>query len=427
QAGVNILGTDLESITLAEDRKQFNRLLTSSDIPTPAGFTAYTMEEALEFTKKVGYPALVRPSFVLGGRGMEIVTEEKELLEYLRQAVKISPEYPVLIDDYIKGTEVEVDAIADGEQVLIPGIMEHVERAGVHSGDSMAVYPAHNIERETRNRLLDYTKSIVRDMNIRGLVNIQYVVDEAGKIYVLEVNPRSSRTIPILSKVTGVPMVKLAVEVMLGNDLSDMTDQLGLLPPSGITSVKVPVFSFDKLTGVDINLTPEMKSTGEVLGTSASYTGAITKGLVGSGFELPAGSVILFSLADRDKSEGVELAADFEELGYKLLATENTAKYFRDKGLEVEKVENVFERLQEIDLLINTPTRGKDPDRKGFQLRRQAVEYNIPSYTSLDTVEAILKILKSSGLEGKPEVFSLQDMGKGVYDASRTHFRERQV
>ncbi|MDI3547135.1 MAG: carbamoyl-phosphate synthase large subunit [Halanaerobiales bacterium] len=409
RAGVDILGTDLDSINLAEDRKLFNRLLTSEGIPTPVGYTAYNLEEALAFTEKVGYPALVRPSFVLGGRGMEIVSNERELKLYLEEAVKISPQHPVLIDRYIFGKEVEVDAIADGEEVLIPGIMEHIERAGVHSGDSMAVYPAQSLSKRVTEQLVIYTRKIVSSMRIKGLINIQFVIDEVGNIYVLEVNPRASRTVPILSKVTGIPMVNWAVKIMLGKKLTDLTEYKGLLPPSDLISVKVPVFSFDKLLGVDIHLTPEMKSTGEVLGTDRTLEGAVYKGLLSANFNLPDGSNILFSLADRDKNEGLELAREFSRLGYSILATANTGKFFRDNGVTVKEIIRSFKEINknEVKMLINTPTRGKVAGREGFQLRRTAVEFNIPCYTSLDTVKVVLRVLQEKKNGKKIKVYSL--------------------
>ncbi len=413
EAGINILGTDLKSINLAEDREEFYRMIESAGLPTPQGFTAYNLKEALQCTDQIGYPALVRPSFVLGGKGMEIVSNQAELEIYLEQAVKISPNHPVLIDRYIKGKEVEVDAVVDGKEILIPGIMEHVERAGVHSGDSMAVYPARSLSREIKGNLADYTEKIVRLMNIKGLINIQFVIDDDNNIYILEVNPRASRTIPILSKVTRVPMVKLAVKVILGNELSQVTELKGLLPESKLVSIKIPIFSHDKLLGVDISLTPEMKSTGEVLATATSYERAVYKGLLAADFKFPPspGGGILFSLADRDKEEGTELARGFERMGYTIRASGKTAEYFTDQGIGVKEIEDVMAGIDqgEVEIVINTPTKGKITQTSGFKLRRKAIESNMPCFTSLDTVQAVLKALEDRSFTEELEIISLNN------------------
>jgi len=410
-AGLNVLGTDSNSINLAEDREEFNKLMKLLDIPTPTGFTAFTLEEALKYSQRIGYPALVRPSFVLGGRGMEIVSDEEELRVFLKEAVQISPRHPVLMDRYIPGLEVEVDAIADGQEVLIPGIMEHIERAGVHSGDSIAVYPARSPGQEIERKLVDYTRKIVRAMKIKGLLNIQFVIDKESNIYILEVNPRASRTVPILSKVTGVPMVKWAVKIILGSSLKDITDLKGLIPPSNLVSVKVPVFSFDKLLGVDIKLAPEMKSTGEVLGTASNLEEAVYKGLMAADFKFDTGNNILFSLADRDKEEGAILAQEFRELGYTVITTEKTGEYFRKRGITVEKIIKSPEELPgaKLEMVINTPSGRRLPGTDGFHLRRSSVEYNIPCFTSLDTVKVILKVLKCREKIRQQEVIPLNE------------------
>lgn len=407
--GVNILGTDLKIINMAENREEFINFMKNLNIPTPKGITAYKVEEAMKFTRELGYPVLVRPSFVLGGRGMEIVFNEKELKHYLAKAVRLSPNYPVLIDHYITGKEVEVDAIADGKNVLIPGIMEHIEKAGIHSGDSMAVYPAQSLSSSIEEKLTKYTNKIVQGMNLKGLINIQFVIDEDNNIYVIEVNPRASRTVPILSKATDIPMVKLAIKVMLGSSLEDICEQTGLLPPSKLISVKSPVFSFDKLKGVDIHLSPEMKSTGEVLGTANTLEKAVYKSLLASNFYLPEEGNILFSLADRDKEDGIELARSFISLGFRVLASEKTGEYFCKSGLELTDIIYDPREIQEknIDMLINTPTKGKNSGRMGFKLRRIAVEFNIPCYTSLDTVRIILQVLAEKNVE--EEIYSLDE------------------
>ncbi|ACL69050.1 carbamoyl-phosphate synthase large subunit [Halothermothrix orenii] len=415
EAGMNVLGTGLKSINLTEDRKQFNQVLTSEKIPTPPGYTVFSIEEALKLSHKIGYPVLVRPSYVLGGRGMEIVSNEAELKTYLTDAVKITPEHPVLIDRYIPGREIEVDAISDGNDVLIPGIMEHVERAGVHSGDSMAIYPARNLTTKQTRRLVNYTKKICNLFGIKGIINIQFVLDRDGQFYVLEVNPRASRTVPILSKVTGIPMVKWSVRIMLGETLNQITTLKGLVPPGDLISVKVPVFSFDKLLGVDIHLNPEMKSTGEVLGTAENLEQAIYKGLKAADFDLPEGGKVLFSLADRDKQEALGVVCRFIEEGYQVLATRKTALYFQKRGLRVEKTEDPVGLIKkgDIKMVVNTPTRGKEPGRIGFKLRRIAVEHNIPCFTSLDTVEMVLQALVRVGEEEKKEVIPLSEYKKG--------------
>lgn len=418
EEGINLLGTNYQSIKLAEDREEFNQLLKALSIPAPIGYTAYNIEETLKFTDKVGYPALVRPSFVLGGRGMEIVENEEQLLYYLQEAVDLNPEHPVLIDRYVSGREVEVDAIADGKEIVIPGIMEHIERAGVHSGDSMAVYPPFSLNEKLSITLTAYTKQIVRAIGIKGIVNIQFVIDDKDNVLVLEVNPRASRTVPVLSKVTGIPMVQWAVKVMLGEKLSDITPEKGLLKSSRLYSVKVPVFSFDKLLGVDIQLTPEMKSTGEVLGTAPTLTEAVFKGLLAAGFSIEEGSSILFSLADKDKEEGCKLALRMSKLGFNVIATKKTAKFLQNNGLSVGKVLSTPTDLQagEVAMLVNTPSTGGRPENMGFQLRRSAVEYNIPCFTSLDTVVVLIDAIEKNNWQDLFKVYSLQEYGSVTSD-----------
>jgi len=409
--GVKILGTNLENIELTEDREKFNELLLEHNIPAPTGINVFSLEEALELTEdKVGFPVLVRPSFVLGGRGMEIINNIEELKKYLSEAIKVSPDYPVLIDKYINGKEIEVDAVADGENILIPGIIEHIERAGVHSGDSTAIYPAQNISKENEKKLIDYTEKIVKLFKIKGLINIQFVIDENENIYVLEVNPRSSRTVPILSKVTGVPMVKRAIQVMLGKDLNELEDTNGLLANANFISVKMPVFSFEKLTGIDVSLTPEMKSTGEVLGTASDYHAAVKKALEAANIKLDRKGSILFSLANRDKNEGLELAKEFMKMGFNIYASKNTADDFIKKGVDVKKIDNVINFIKDgkVDLVINTPTQGNISHRSGFKLRRAAVEFNVPCLTSLDTSKMVLEVLQADDSK-ELEIHSLDE------------------
>ncbi len=412
--GINVLSTDLSGLNLAEDREQFNSLFAGTDITVPAGDTACNIEQALKITDDLGYPVLVRPSFVLGGRGMEIVYNNRELKLYLQEAIKISPDYPVLIDRFIEGKEVEVDAITDGSEILIPGIMEHIDRAGVHSGDSMAIYPAQSLNKNIRKMLVEHTEHIARKLKTRGLINIQFVIDDKDNIYVIEVNPRASRTVPILSKVTGVPMIDYAVRIMLGENLADITDARGLMPPSKLVSIKIPVFSFDKLPGVDVYLNPEMKSTGEVLGTDINLKKAVYKGLKALDFEISPGKKVLFSLAERNYVEGFKLAEKIKEQGYIILATIYTADYFKERGLKVDLITAPIQSLKsgDIDMIINTPditAKSRNTDIDGFNLRRKAVEYGIPCYTSLGSVEVIFDSIHK--IEDT-DVYSLDDYYK---------------
>ena len=420
EAGVEILGTSVDSIDLAEDRDRFIGLLNELDIPVPAGEVAASLQEAEKTAAEIGYPVLVRPSYVLGGRAMEVVYNEKELEEYMKNAVKVSPDRPVLVDKYLTGTEIEIDAISDGETVIVPGIMEHVERAGVHSGDSIAVYPPHRLSDKLKKKAVEYTEKISRALKVKGVVNIQYVVSE-GEIFVIEVNPRSSRTIPYLSKVTGVPMVDLATKALLGRKLKDLGWESGMVPEKDHVAVKVPVFSFSKLTEVDTNLGPEMKSTGEVLGLAESYEKALYKGLIGAGLEIPRAGTILATIADKDKEEAVDYIKDFAELGFQIAATAGTAAALKEKGLEVDIVKKIGEGSpdslemisdDQIDLVINTLTKGKIPERDGFRIRRSAVEMGIPCLTSLDTTHAMLKVLQEIEHGERIEYKALQDYKK---------------
>ncbi|MGM0502280.1 MAG: carbamoyl-phosphate synthase large subunit [Bacillota bacterium] len=417
EAGVDILGTSVEAIDIAEDRDKFINLLNKLDIPTPVGEVAASQKEARAIAADIGFPVLVRPSYVLGGRAMEVVYNDQELNNYMETAVKVSPEHPILVDKYITGNEIEVDAISDGEDIIIPGIMEHIERAGVHSGDSIAVYPAQTITEDIKEEIEEYTAKLAQALDVKGLVNIQYVIAD-GTPYVIEVNPRSSRTIPYLSKVTGIPMVNLATKAMLGTKLKDTDYPLGLVPEQDHVAVKVPVFSFSKLTKVDTNLGPEMKSTGEVLGLDKTYEKALYKGFVGAGMDIPKSGTILATIADKDKAEAIPHIKEFAELGFNIIATKGTAQALKEEGLEVEEVKKLSEgspnvidliKEDEIDLVVNTLTKGKVPARDGFKIRRNAVEMGIPCLTSLDTTEAILEVLQEmmSGVE--VNVHALQD------------------
>lgn len=398
KAGVNILGSSVESIDAAEDREKFDQLLNKLDIPRPRGATAFTVEAAVQAAEKIGYPVVVRPSYVLGGRAMEIVFHRKDLESYMAWAVKASPEHPVLVDKYLMGREVEVDAICDGETVLIPGIMEHVERAGVHSGDSIAVYPPRTLDQSMIDMIVDYTNRIAAGLKVQGLINIQYVIHE-GILYVLEVNPRSSRTVPFLSKVTGIPMVKLATEIMLGKKLDALGYTGGLHTTPHYWAVKAPVFSFNKMTHVDIMLGPEMKSTGEVMGIDADYHCAMYKAMIASGISIPRGGKILVSITDRDKPEAVELLRKFAENGFELVATDETGRALQRADIPVRIIAKRLEdvtalfKTGQIKLAIITPTKGKIDTREGFQIRRASVEYGVPCLTSLDTARTLLEVL----------------------------------
>ncbi|WP_027088375.1 carbamoyl-phosphate synthase large subunit [Cohnella panacarvi] len=403
KAGVRILGTTLESIDEAEDRKKFEALLRKLNIPQPKGTTVTSVDEAVDAAQALGYPVLVRPSYVLGGRAMEIVYSDEELLAYMKVAVKINPEHPVLIDRYMLGKEIEVDAICDGETVVIPGIMEHVERAGVHSGDSIAVYPPQSLTDEVKQQAIDITIKIAKELKTIGLVNIQFVVWQE-QVYVIEVNPRSSRTVPFLSKVTRIPMANLATQAILGNKLKDLGYQDGLWPEDEFVSVKVPVFSFAKLRRVDPTLTPEMKSTGEVMGRDRHYAKALYKGLIGSGMKIPQSGAIIATVADKDKAEAIEILKGFYNLGYKLIATGGTADAIEAAGLKVRRVAKLSEgepnivdliRTGQAQFVVNTLTKGKTPERDGFRIRREAVENGVVCLTSLDTVSALLHMLQA--------------------------------
>ncbi|MGV3128360.1 carbamoyl-phosphate synthase large subunit [Staphylococcus sp. IVB6181] len=400
--GVQILGTSLENLNRAEDRKEFEELLNAIDVPQPKGKTATSPQEALDNAREIGYPVVVRPSYVLGGRAMEIVYNDTELENYMREAVKASPEHPVLVDRYLTGKEIEVDAISDGETVIIPGIMEHIERAGVHSGDSIAVYPPQTLSDEVIQTLEAYTVKLAKGLDIIGLINIQFVLAHDG-VYVLEVNPRSSRTVPFLSKITDIPMAQLAMRAILGEKLSDLGYQPGLQPYSEGVYVKVPVFSFNKLKNVDITLGPEMKSTGEVMGKDLTLEKALFKGLTASGVEVKDHGTVLITVSDKDKDEMVKIAKRLNEVGYKILATSGTAQKLADNDIPVETVgkiggeDDLLTRIQngEVQIVINTMTKGKTIERDGFQIRRASVENGVPCLTSLDTANALTNVIES--------------------------------
>ncbi len=417
QAGVEILGTAVENIDLAEDRELFSRLLMSLGVPQAEGRTATHIDEAMGIALKIGFPVLVRPSYVLGGRAMEIVYNQEELYRYMKFAVEVSPNHPILIDRYLLGKEVEIDAIADGEDVFIPGIMEHIERAGVHSGDSMAVFPPRTLTKEEMQSIVDYTVQIARALQVKGLLNIQYVLHR-GTLYCLEVNPRASRTVPVLSKVTGVPMVRIATQIMLGKRLKDFGLGTGLMAPPPYVTIKAPVFSFEKLGLVDTSLGPEMKSTGEVLGIGRTYEEALFKVVVASGFRLPSSGRVLLSVADKDKEEVRSIAGDLAEMGFELMGTSDTAHYISEVGLPItfvpapgEGLPNVIDLIRsgDVSLVINTPTKGRRPETTGFRIRRAAVEYKVPCLTSLDTAKAVVSVMKARQSGSNSSICSLNE------------------
>ncbi|MGO3912678.1 carbamoyl-phosphate synthase large subunit [Enterococcus viikkiensis] len=413
KSGVKILGTAIEDLDRAEDRDQFEQVLQKLAIPQPPGNTATSAEEAVVIAEKIGYPVLVRPSYVLGGRAMEIVENQADLEDYMANAVKASPEHPVLVDRYLIGKECEVDAICDGETVLIPGIMEHIERAGVHSGDSMAVYPPQTFSDELKSTIEDYTRRLALGMNCIGMMNIQFVIHN-DEVFVIEVNPRASRTVPFLSKITNIPMAQIATKAILGQSLKELGYQDGLYPESDMVHVKAPVFSFTKLQKVDTYLGPEMKSTGEVMGTDRSLAKALYKAFAASGLYLPDFGAVLFTVADETKEEALALAKRFKEVGYSLIATAGTAKFLEENGLNAKTIAKISEsdehnvidliRSGEAQVVINTMDKNRqNASEDGFIIRREAVEHGVPLFTSLDTADAILRVMES-------RAFSIQEI-----------------
>jgi carbamoyl-phosphate synthase large subunit len=407
-----IIGSSADAIDTAEDRRRFEDFLSVLSIPQPPGAGVLSLQEALNTAEAIGYPVLVRPSYVLGGRAMEIVHGPTELVRYVNLATEINPQKPVLIDKYLEGKEVEVDAICDGERVLIPGVMEHIERAGVHSGDSMAVYPGINLTEVEVNTIVDYTVTVGLALQVKGLMNIQYVImpgdgGSGSTIYVLEVNPRASRTVPFLSKVTGVPMVRVATKVMLGISLAEQGYPSGLWKRQKLVAIKAPVFSMSKLPGVDTYLGPEMKSTGEVMGIDYDFAGAMAKALVAAGLALTLDGSILLSIADADKPAALPLVRKMRETGCRLYATEGTSAIIQAAGMEVTMISkkiseghpNVIDIIQDgtVGAVVNTTTGGRIPMRDGFEIRRAATEQRIPCFTSIDTARVAVEALVAGG------------------------------
>jgi carbamoyl-phosphate synthase large subunit len=396
-AGIDILGTNVDNMDKSENRDRFLNLMKDLNIPTPAGGTAYLPEHAIEIAEEIGYPVIIRPSYVLGGRAMEIVYDKKELSSYLKEAVSLSNDHPILIDKYILGMEAEIDGICDGTNVLIAGIIEHIERSGIHSGDSFGIYPPQHMSEKAQNQIIEYTIAIGRELNIKGLFNIQFVIDKNDNVMVIEVNPRASRTVPILSKSTGLPIVSIATDIILGKTLKELGYETGLAPYPKLVTVKAPVFSFSKLSSVDTYLGPEMKSTGEVMGCDKTYGKALYKAILASGMDIPKKGTVLLSIADKDKIDVLQTATMLKSMGFNIVSTPKTYDFLLNSGINTSLITkaNVPAAIQngEIHMVINTPTRGKNPQKFGFTIRREAMEYNIPSITCLDTANALLKAL----------------------------------
>ena len=405
--GVPILGTSAEDVDAAEDRELFDKILEECHIPRPQGHTVYTAEEAKQAAHELGYPVLVRPSYVLGGQGMQIAINDEDVEQYIGIINRIAQEHPILVDKYLQGKEIEVDAICDGQDILIPGIMEHIERAGIHSGDSISVYPARTISDTAKKTIEEYTRRLAKSLHVIGMINIQFIV--CGEdVYVIEVNPRSSRTVPYISKVTGIPIVPLATKMILGYKLRDLGYEPGLQPEAKHIAIKMPVFSFEKIRGADISLGPEMKSTGECLGIAQSFNEALYKAFLGAGINLPKHKNMIITVKDEDKEEVIPIARRFEALGYKIYATRSTAKVLQENGVHAvrtNKIEQPSPNLMDlilghkIDLVIDTPSQGVEKAKDGFIIRRNAIETGVNVLTSLDTAEALVTSLENTDIQ----------------------------
>ena len=406
EMGVPILGTSAENVDAAEDRELFDAILEQCEIPRPKGQTVYTAEEAVQAARELGYPVLVRPSYVLGGQGMQIAINDEDVEQYIGIINRIAQEHPILVDKYLVGKEIEVDAVCDGEDIVIPGIMEHIERAGIHSGDSISVYPAQTISKSAKATIEEYTRRLARALHVVGMINIQFIV--CGEdVYVIEVNPRSSRTVPYISKVTGIPIVPLAAKAIMGYRLKDLGYTPGLQPEAKYFAIKMPVFSFEKIRGADISLGPEMKSTGECLGIAENFNEALYKAFLGAGVNLPKHKNMIMTVRDEDKPEAVEVAKRFEALGYRIYATKNTAKALKEAGVKVirtNKIEQDSPNLMDlilghkIDLVIDTPSQGVEHSRDGFLIRRNAIETGVNVLTAMDTAKALVTSLENTDL-----------------------------
>lgn len=420
--GVKILGTSAENVDAAEDRELFDEILEKCCIPRPKGHTVFTTKEALKAANELGYPVLVRPSYVLGGQGMKIAVSDNDIEEYMAIINRYHQEHPILVDKYLMGKEVEVDAVCDGEDILIPGIMEHVERAGVHSGDSISIYPAQSLSGKIQKVIVDYTGKLARSLNVIGLINIQFIVYN-DDVYVIEVNPRSSRTVPYISKVTGIPIVDLASRVILGAKIKELGYGTGLAPKSNYLAIKMPVFSFEKLRGAEISLGPEMKSTGECLGISDKFNEALYKAFLGAGIDLPKYKKMILTVKDADKLEAVDIARRFKKLGYDIFATRSTARVLNENGVLAIPINRINEEAptlmdllleHQIDLVIDTPTYG-DKMKDGFIIRRTAIETGVTCLTSLDTAAALLTSLENSD-KGHLSIVDITSINKNSFN-----------
>ena len=404
--GVPIFGTKAEDVDAAEDRELFDKILEQTHIPRAAGGTVYTAEEAKEVANRLGYPVLVRPSYVLGGQGMQIAISDEEIEEFMEIINRIAQDHPILVDKYLQGKELEVDAVCDGTDILIPGIMEHIERTGVHSGDSISVYPAHTITDKVKETIAEYTRRLAKALHVKGLINIQFIA-VGEEVFVIEVNPRSSRTVPYISKVTGIPIVDLATEVIIGKTIRELGYEPGLQKEAGYVAIKMPVFSFEKIRGAEISLGPEMKSTGECLGIAKTFNEALYKAFLGAGIDLPRHKRMIITVKDADKGEAIEIGRRFAKLGYTIYATRSTAKALNDAGVKANKVNQIQQESptvmdlilgHKIDLVIDTPTQGRDKSRDGFLIRRTSIETGVNCITALDTARAL-----ATSLENKNE------------------------
>ena len=396
--GVPILGTKAEDVDAAEDRELFDKILEETGIPRAAGGTVYTAEEAKAVANRLGYPVLVRPSYVLGGQGMQIAISDEEIEEFMEIINRIAQDHPILVDKYLQGKEIEVDAVCDGTDILIPGIMEHIERTGIHSGDSISVYPAPTIDKVVKEKIAEYTRRLAKALHVKGLINIQFIAI-GDEVYVIEVNPRSSRTVPYISKVTGIPIVDLATEVIIGKTIRELGYEPGLQPEAEYFAIKMPVFSFEKIRGAEISLGPEMKSTGECLGIAKTFNEALYKAFLGAGVELPKYKNMIITVKDADKGEAIEVGRRFEKLGYTIYATRSTAAALNEAGVKARKVNKISQESptvmdlilgHKIDLVIDTPTQGRDKTRDGFLIRRTAIETGIYCITAMDTANALV-------------------------------------
>ena len=412
--GVPILGTSAENVDKAEDRELFDEILEECEIPRPTGGTVFTAEEAKEVANRLGYPVLVRPSYVLGGQGMQIAINDNDIDEFIGIINRIAQDHPILVDKYLQGKEIEVDAVCDGTDILIPGIMEHIERAGIHSGDSISVYPAQSLTEGAKAKIAEYTRRLAKSLHVIGMINIQFIVCGEDDVYVIEVNPRSSRTVPYISKVTGIPIVPLATQVITGKKIKDLGYTPGLQPEADYVAVKMPVFSFEKLRGADIALGPEMKSTGECLGIGKTFNEALYKAFLGAGFHLPKYKKMIITVRDDDKEEIVDIARRFKAIGYEIYATKGTGAALRAKGVDtlyISKLEqdspNLLDLIlgHQIDLVIDTPAQGAEHSHDGFIIRRNAIETGVNVLTAIDTAKALI-----TSLENREEQLTLIDI-----------------